>query len=39
MHKLHGMFVAVLRARMQQEEEACLLFSVEPCKALQDCYL
>ena len=37
-HKLHGMFVAVLWARMQREEEACLLFPVEQCKAPHDCY-
>ena len=37
-HKLHGMFVAVLRAKMQREEEACLLFPVEQRKAPQDCY-
>ena len=28
-HKLHGMFMAVLWATMQREEEACLLFPLE----------
>ena len=37
-HRLHGMFVVVLRGRMQREEEACLLFLVEQRKAPQDCY-
>ena len=38
MHQLHRMFLAVLRARMQPEEEACLLFPVEQCKAPQESY-
>ena len=37
-HHLHRMFLAVLRARMQREEEACLLFPVEQRKGSQECY-
>ena len=32
-HQLHCMFLAVLRAKMQREEEVCLLFPVEQRKA------
>ena len=38
MHQLHRMFLAIPRAKMQQEEEACLLFPVEQRKVPQECY-
>ena len=38
MHQLHCIFLVVLRARMQKEEEAYLLFSVKHRKAPQESY-
>ena len=37
-HKLHGMFRAVLRARMQQEEEQSLLFPTQLRKVPREDY-
>ena len=37
-HQPHRMFLVVLRARMQREEEDCLLFPVEQRKAPHECY-
>ena len=37
-HKLHGMFRAVLRARMQREEEQSLLFPIQPRKVPREDY-
>ena len=37
-HKLHGMFLVVLRAKKEKKDEAGLLFPVERHKAQQDRY-
>ena len=37
-HKLHGMFLAVLRAKKENEDEAGLTFPVERREARQDRY-
>ena len=35
---LHGMFLAVLQARKEEEDKVKLLFLVEKWKVQQDCY-
>ena len=37
-HKLHGMFLAVLQAKKEKEDEAGLLFPVERRKTQHDRY-